>query len=157
MNFCIQAFIALIFAIAVSGQRGWSNQGMSAQGNWNRQGTNTRQFTGSQDNWSLGSGGQGNNGGQANGNGAPGNGGQNNWTQGNPGQGNGGQGNFGQGNTAEATGGPVRCHCTKIYMPVCGVNGVTYGNECMAKCSDAEVARRGRCDGTGPILIPRRN
>lgn len=37
------------------------------------------------------------------------------------------------------------CICTKHYRPVCGVNGRTYGNSCMARCARVRIRHQGRC------------
>merc|ERR1711934_1091932 len=37
------------------------------------------------------------------------------------------------------------CTCPKNFAPVCGKNGKTYGNACMAKCAKTAVAYKGKC------------
>ena len=37
------------------------------------------------------------------------------------------------------------CICTRIYKPVCGEDGKSYGNGCMAKCVDIRIECEGMC------------
>ena len=38
------------------------------------------------------------------------------------------------------------CFCITLYDPVCGCDGVTYGNACEAGCYGVEVACEGPCN-----------
>ena len=37
------------------------------------------------------------------------------------------------------------CVCTEQYDPVCGCNGKTYGNACMAECDRITSYTKGTC------------
>lgn len=37
------------------------------------------------------------------------------------------------------------CSCITVYEPVCGCNGITYSNSCMAECSSIMEYEPGEC------------
>jgi hypothetical protein len=39
-----------------------------------------------------------------------------------------------------------RCLCIQVFAPVCGVDGRTYPNACVARCAHVEVAHEGPCE-----------
>lgn len=44
------------------------------------------------------------------------------------------------------------CNCTDVYNPICGLNGMTYPNSCLAKCAvmDTESLDVGDCQAVDP-------
>lgn len=50
---------------------------------------------------------------------------------------------------------PSPCICTTEYEPICGINGITYGNVCEAACAGVQVASQGACtsDPCPPFIV----
>lgn len=43
----------------------------------------------------------------------------------------------------------VPCDCGYEWEPVCGVDGLTYNNKCLAKCFKKQIKRKGECKKFG--------
>jgi len=49
---------------------------------------------------------------------------------------------------------PSSGNCNRMYAPVCGCDGITYDNACVARRSGIYIYRRGECGKPYPIKSP---
>lgn len=66
--------------------------------------------------------------------------------------------------SCEATENPkVDCVCSKLLEPVCGSDGNTYGNRCLAECNQVSITSEGPCPNPTadneekPVVCPLNN
>lgn len=45
------------------------------------------------------------------------------------------------------------CVCPAVEEPVCGKDGITYGNDCLAACASVEVDHQGACIPSSPDIV----
>jgi hypothetical protein len=43
--------------------------------------------------------------------------------------------------------------CPELGDPVCGADGLTYWNECLAKLQNVQIAKKGYCEGGCALLV----